>query len=181
MASAHHFSVNIEWTGNTGSGTSSYDAYDRAYMISADDKQPIFGSSAPVFLGDNAAYNPEEMLVAALSSCHMLWYLHLCADAGVVVTQYTDSPTGELAINQDGGGLFKGVMLQPRVTITDESMVPLAQQLHAEARAKCFIANSCNFPVVHQPVILAPSSTLDQESKSLFEAIGRMVPKIAFW
>lgn len=143
----HHYHIQLQWTGNNGTGTSNYRAYERAYTISAKGKPDLLGSSDPAFRGDRGRYNPEEMLVAALSSCHMLWYLHLCAEAGVVVTDYRDAAGGTMEEGADGGGRFSEVILRPRVTITEEGMRERAEALHERAHALCFIANSCNFPV----------------------------------
>lgn len=111
------------------------------------------GSSDPSFLGDPSCYNPEDLLVSSLSACHMLWYLHLCSANGIVVTSYTDHATGVMEQTKDGGGQFREVTLRPRVTIKDSKMVVAARQLHQEANKKCFIANSCNFKVGHEPEI----------------------------
>lgn len=112
---------------------------------------PVEASSDPAFRGDSTKYNPEELLVASLSSCHMLSYLHLCTVAGVVVTAYTDNATGIMEQTPDGGGHFTEVTLNPVVVVSDESMVNKANELHHQANQLCFIANSCNFPVVHKP------------------------------
>ena len=143
----HVYQVKVEWTGNTGAGTSTYRGYERAHEISAPGKPVIYGSSDPVFRGDAARYNPEELLVAALATCHMLWYLHLCADHGIVVTAYADQPRGEMSETEDGGGRFVEVVLRPEVTIKAGADLALAEKLHARAHALCFIANSMNFPV----------------------------------
>ena len=147
----HHYKATITWTGNTGKGTSDYRAYERNHTISIDGKPTIPGSSDPSFRGDPTRYNPEEMLVASLSACHMLWYLHVCTEAGVVVVDYTDDATGTMAETADGGGHFKEVTLHPKVTVSDESMIAKANELHRKANKLCFIANSCNFPVNHIP------------------------------
>lgn len=147
----HHYTTTIRWTGNKGTGTSRYDAYERSHTLSIDGKQDILCSSDIPFRGDGTKHNPEDMLVASLSSCHMLWYLHLCADAGIVVTDYTDNATGTMVQPADGSGHFTEVVLHPVVTVTDSSMVEKANQLHDVAHSKCFIANSCNFPVKHEP------------------------------
>lgn len=154
MSKLHRYKVVVEWTGNTGTGTSSYKGYERCHEISAGaQKPPILGSSDPGFRGDPARWNPEELLVASLSACHKLWYLHLCAGSGVVVTSYVDHAEGEMEENADGGGHFLRVMLRPEVTITAASDIAKARELHHEAHAKCFIANSVNFPVDHNPQI----------------------------
>jgi Predicted redox protein, regulator of disulfide bond formation len=150
----HCYETTIKWTGNKGSGTESYRSYERNYTISAAAKQPIPGSSDPTFRGDPARYNPEELLVASLSSCHMLWYLHLCAEAGVIITEYSDTALGKMEENEDGSGKFTEVVLRPRVILADVSKRELAESLHSAAHKMCFIANSCNFSVKHEPVIL---------------------------
>jgi organic hydroperoxide reductase OsmC/OhrA len=147
----HHYKTTITWTGNLGSGTSGYRAYDRNHVISVEGKPDIPGSSDPAFRGDRARYNPEEMLVASVSSCHMLWYLHLCAEAGLIVVDYVDEATGTMEETADGGGRFAEVILYPKVTVTDEAMVNKANELHYKANKLCFIANSCNFPILHKP------------------------------
>lgn len=151
MQSAHHYQATIRWTGNTGKGTLSYRAYKRDYSISIKNKTGIQGSSDPKFLGDASKYNPEELLVASLSACHMLWYLHLCSKAGIIVMEYSDNATGEMAENRDGGGFFKEVNLNPVVIVKNKFSIELANQLHDQAHKMCFIANSVNFPVFHHP------------------------------
>ncbi|HLV96914.1 MAG TPA: OsmC family protein [Candidatus Acidoferrales bacterium] len=154
MAHLHRYEVTVEWTGNIGTGTSAYKAYERSHVISSGpQKPPIPGSSDPAFRGDPARWNPEELLVASLSVCHKLWYLHLCAISGVVVTSYIDRAEGEMEETADGGGHFVRVVLKPQVTIAPASDIAKARELHATAHAKCFIANSVNFPVEHEPEI----------------------------
>ncbi|MET3038483.1 OsmC family protein [Chryseobacterium sp. NRRL B-14859] len=150
----HYYKTTIQWTGNKGSGTSGYRDYDRSHTISAENKTMIEGSSDPAFRGDRTKYNPEEMFLSSLSSCHMLWYLHFCAEAGVTVTEYTDEATGIMAETANGSGHFTEVTLHPVVTVAEESMVEKAKQLHHKAHEFCFIANSVNFPVKHKPVLL---------------------------
>lgn len=152
----HLYQVALTWTGNKGQGTSNYRAYDRAYEIEVIDKPVISGSSDPAFRGDRTKYNPEELLVAAISSCHMLWYLHLCADAGVTVTSYCDRPLGKMR-EQDSGGRFTEVILKPEVIISADSDSLRAEQLHHTAHEHCFIANSVNFPISCQPSISSVS------------------------
>jgi len=149
----HHFAVSLEWTGNRGSGTSDYRAYGRDHIARAAGKHDISGSSDRVFHGDADRWNPEEMLIAALSQCHLLSYLHVAATNGVVVTDYTDAATGVMEQTADGGGHFTSVTLRPVVTISagDEA---LARSLHHEASQKCFIASSMNFPVGHEPQVV---------------------------
>jgi len=151
MDKQHTYTLTTRWTGNKGTGTSNYRAYDRDHVMRAGDKPEIPGSSDPAFRGNKMRYNPEELLVASLSSCHMLWYLHLCAEAGVVVIDYRDEATGIMVETADGGGHFSEVTLCPNVVVADESMIEKANQLHHRANQLCFIANSCNFPVYHKP------------------------------
>ena len=152
MNGQHQYQLTIQWTGNKGTGTSSYSAYERSHEIIADNKAAILASSDPAFRGDKTRYNPEELLVASLASCHMLWYLHLCSAAGVIVTGYQDNATGTMMETTNGGGYFKEVILNPVVTVTESCMIEKANALHAKANELCFIANSVNFKVGHNPV-----------------------------
>jgi organic hydroperoxide reductase OsmC/OhrA len=152
MARTHTYDVSVTWTGNRGVGTSGYRDFDRDHEVTADGPPPIAGSSDPAFRGDAARWNPEQELTAALSQCHMLWYLHLCAGAGVVVTDYTDDAHGTMVQDADGGGRFTEVVLRPRVTVASADMIETANSLHKLAHEKCYIANSMNFPVTHEPV-----------------------------
>lgn len=151
MAKQHTYALTTRWTGNTGTGTSSYRAYERNHVIQADNKPDIPGSSDPSFRGDKTRYNPEELLVASLSTCHMLWFLHLCAEAGVTVLEYVDQATGVMVETADGGGYFSEVTLHPAVVVAEPDMIETANGLHHQANKLCFIANSCNFPVRHEP------------------------------
>ena len=154
MGREHRYSVTVTWTGNTGTGTSTYRSYERAHEISAEGKPAIGASSDPVFRGDRTRWNPEELLVAALSSCHQLSYLHLCADVGIVVVEYVDHAEGWMVETPDGSGQFTRVVLRPKVTISAGDAAK-AKELHHEAHAKCFIARSVNFPVENEPEIAA--------------------------
>ena len=153
MAKHHHYESTVRWTGNTGTGTSTYRAYSRNHEIVASGKPTIPASSDPAFSGDASRYNPEELLVASLSACHMLWYLHLCAVNKVVVLDYEDRAGGIMEETGDGGGRFLEVTLRPRITVTAASELETAKRLHHDAHEKCFIANSVNFPVGCEPVI----------------------------
>jgi organic hydroperoxide reductase OsmC/OhrA len=153
MAREHHYAVTVEWTGNRGTGTSGYKAYARDHEIRIAGKPSIPGSSDPAFRGDPARYNPEDLLVASLSGCHMLWYLHLCATAGIVVTAYIDRAEGTMAETGDGSGRFTRVVLKPQITVKAGTDLAKAHALHATAHKMCFIANSVNFPVTHEPTI----------------------------
>ena len=149
----HRYAVTVTWTGNTGAGTSGYREYERQHEISAAKKPSIAGSSDPAFRGDPTRWNPEELLVAALSACHELWYLHLCAEAGIVVSAYVDHAEGVMEETADGSGRFQSVTLRPNVTIASGSDLATARALHDVAHTKCFIANSVNFPVHHEAEI----------------------------
>lgn len=148
-----YYTAEIRWTGNNGAGTERYNSYNRCHEISINQKPVLFGSADPMFLGDNTKYNPEELLLSSLSACHMLWYLHLCAEQRVVVTNYMDCADGELRLFENGSGKFDSVTLNPIVEVKAESMVPTAIKLHQDAHKMCFIANSVNFPVHHHPKI----------------------------
>ena len=151
MRREHRYRITTAWAGNLGTGTSSYRAYGRDHEISAEGKYaPLLGSADRHFRGDASKYNPEELLLGALSSCHMLAFLHLCADRGIVVTDYRDEAEGEMAENEDGSGEFKRVILRPHVRISDASRAAEADALHSRAHELCFIARSVNFPVEHE-------------------------------
>jgi organic hydroperoxide reductase OsmC/OhrA len=154
MEKLHHYKVEIQWTGNKGSGTDHYTHYERDYNVIIGSKPILHGSSDPAFRGDEEKYNPEDLLLSALSSCHMLWYLHLCSVEGVVVEEYTDHSTGIMEERKDGSGCFTEVVLNPRVIVSLESMLSKATELHTIANKMCFIANSVNFPVKHFPEII---------------------------
>ncbi|HEY9461730.1 MAG TPA: OsmC family protein [Vicinamibacterales bacterium] len=149
----HRYSVHVTWTGNLGQGTSSYRAYSRNHEIAAAGKPVLPGSSDPTFRGDPDRYNPEEFLVSSLSTCHMLWYLHLCAEAKIVVVEYVDEASGVMTERSDGGGRFTEVTLKPHVVIASGGDLARAEALHERAHHLCFIANSVNFPVRCEPRI----------------------------
>jgi organic hydroperoxide reductase OsmC/OhrA len=153
MARRHSYAVTVSWTGNTGTGTSGYRDYERSHDISAAGKPTIPGSSDPAFRGDRTRWSPEDLLVASLSACHKLWYLHLCAEAGVVVIAYVDEALGVMEESGDGSGHFVEVTLRPRVTLAPGCDEAKAHSLHQAAHAKCFIARSINFPVACEPLI----------------------------
>jgi organic hydroperoxide reductase OsmC/OhrA len=143
----HHYELDITWTGNTGTGTSGYRDYERAHDISAPGKPTIPGTADPAFRGVPERWNPEKLLVATLSQCHMLWVLALCAQSGVPVTGYTDHPSGTMAQTEDGGGYFTEVVLHPAVHINDPQHADKLTEIHERAHHLCFIANSVNFDV----------------------------------
>lgn len=149
----HHYELDVTWTGNSGSGTSGYRDYARSHEIGAPGKPTIAGSADPAFRGDPHAWNPEELLVASVSQCHMLWVLALCAQSGIVVTGYTDHPSGTMAETADGGGHFTEVTLRPAVQLADPDpdLTGALTDIHERAHRLCFIANSVNFEVSIQP------------------------------
>ena len=154
----HNYEIHVEWTGNTGEGTKTYRSYNRNYKISAAGKPEILGSSDPSFRGDPSRYNPEDLLVASLSACHMLSYLHLCAVNHIAVLDYRDSALGLMEENADGSAQFTRVTLRPNVKISPCDDQAKADSLHADAHHLCFIARSVNFPVDVTPTI-TPDST----------------------
>ena len=150
MAKQHTYSLTIQCTGNSGNGTNGYHSYERSHSILIDGKEEIKASSDPAFLGDKTKPNPEELLLASISSCHMLWFLHLCSDKGIIVTDYIDQPIGTMVIAKDGSGKFTDVILKPLVTAKDNPSPEILNDLHTQANKMCFIANSVNFPVRHR-------------------------------
>ena len=152
MKKEHHYKTTITWTGNTGKGTENAAAYSRNHIISIKNKTDILASSDTPFRGDGTKHNPEDLLLSSLSQCHMLWYLHICADNGITIIEYIDDAEGIMQENEGGGGQFKEVTLHPKVTITDAGQIEKANALHHAANQKCFIANSVNFQVKHEPV-----------------------------
>ena len=155
MVKEHRYTATVTWTGNRGDGTGSYAGYTRDYDIACPGKSVIRGSADPAYRGDAGRHNPEDMLLAALSACHMLWYLHLCASAGVVVTAYEDKAEGVVTTHpEDGTGEFAEVILRPHVTIAGDGDAATAERLHEKASAMCFIARSVNFRVAHAPEIV---------------------------
>jgi organic hydroperoxide reductase OsmC/OhrA len=153
MQAQHHYKAAIKWTGNKGTGTDNYKNYERSHEIIIENKPVISGSSDPAFRGDKTKHNPEDLLLSSLSSCHLLWYLHLCSEAGVIVVDYIDNATGVMVETANGGGRFTEVTLNPTVTVTENSMAEKANALHKKANELCFIANSVNFPVHHRVTI----------------------------
>jgi organic hydroperoxide reductase OsmC/OhrA len=152
MHNEHHFSATLRWTGNRGTGTSTYRAYGRDHEIDGPGKTAVIpASSAPVFRGDKERYNPEELLIGALSGCHMLWFLHLCADAGIAVTAYIDDAQGTVRMEPDGSGEFNEVVLHPRAEYAEQPPREKIEELHHRAHELCFLARSMKFPVRCQP------------------------------
>jgi organic hydroperoxide reductase OsmC/OhrA len=153
MFGEHRYVLRTTWTGDRGTGTSGYRDYDRAVTIEVDGKPDLLASSDKPFRGDPARWNPEDLLLASLSECHLLSYLHACVQAGVAVVGYRDDASGVMVEDGRGGGAFREVVLRPHVVVTDESMVDAATAAHAQAHEWCFIANSVNFPVTYEATI----------------------------
>ena len=165
----HRYHCTLAWTGNRGTGTSGYRDYDRSFDLGAEGKPTVHGSADPTFRGDRMRWNPEEQLLGALSSCHMLSYLHVCADAGIVVLRYSDAAVGTMDLDPTGSGRFTAVILRPHVTITPENDAETARILHGLAHEKCFIANSVSFPVRCEAVVVlaAPAATSLSSSQTV--------------
>ncbi|WP_319944683.1 OsmC family protein [Nocardia macrotermitis] len=155
MAKTHRYEVGVTWTGNSGTGTSGYREYERAHEVSGLGKPVIAGTADPAFRGVAERWNPEELLVASLSQCHMLWFLGLCAQEGVVVTDYVDRPSGTMVETADGGGHFTEVVLRPQVRIAESEHIERTRKIHERAHELCFIANSVNFEVRCEPDVSA--------------------------
>ncbi len=153
----HHYELTVRWTGNRGTGTSGYRDYSRDHDVEIPGLPVLRGSSDPTFHGDRSRYNPEQLLLAALSQCHMLSFLHVAVKRGVIVTEYVDSATGMMRLNRDGSGQFEVVTLRPTVTLANPAHIDLMAEMHHEANNVCFIARSVNFPVHHEPVTLTAS------------------------
>ena len=151
----HRYALTVRWTGNLGEGTSSYRGYSRDHDVEIPGLPVLKGSSDPTFRGDRTRCNPEQLLLAALSQCHMLSFLHVAVMNGVVVTRYIDEAEGLMRTNRDGSGQFESVTLKPRVTVAGAEHLPLMDELHHKANQLCFIARSVNFPVLHEPVTQA--------------------------
>lgn len=147
----HTYDLHVTWTGNRGEGTRDIRGYDRSHVVSADGPPDLEGTADPQFLGDPQKWNPEQLFVASLAQCHLLWYLGLCARAGVVVQEYVDSPVGTMVTAPDGSGRFTEVVLRPRVVVESEDQVDKALSLHAEAHRMCFVAQSVSCEVRHEP------------------------------
>jgi organic hydroperoxide reductase OsmC/OhrA len=150
MNKTHNYPVTITWTGNQGEGTTDYTVYKRDHTISVEGKADMHCSADTIFRGDGTKYNPEDLLVSSIATCHMLWYLHLCADAGINVIEYRDEAVGTLELSDTAPGKFTQVTLHPHVVVAEATMIDLAISLHEKAHEKCFISNSCNFPIQHK-------------------------------
>ena len=150
---AHDYKAHLIWDGNLGSGTTSYTGYGRKYRLQIDGKPELVGSADPMFRGDGNVYNPEDLFVAALSGCHLLSYLALCARTKINVVAYEDNASGTLLLTPNGGGIFESVTLRPVVTLAPGSDEKMAMELHEQAHDLCFIAASVKIPVLHEPTV----------------------------
>jgi len=153
MYKEHHYTTQITWTGNKGTGTSGYTEYERSHSIQSANKVVIEASSDAPFRGDISRYNPEDLFLSSIASCHMLWYLHLCADNGIIVKTYVDNPQGIMQTFANGSGNFSEITLHPVVEVTEAAMVETAIDLHHSAHQMCFLANSVNFEVFVEPTV----------------------------
>lgn len=153
MSSEHSYAARVVWRGNTGEGTARYNAYHREYRVEIAGKPHLPGSADPAFRGDAALHNPEDLFLASISACHMLFYLSLCARRGVRVLAYQDQPHGTMRVDAGGGGQFDEITLHPSVVIAADADAALATQLHDTAHELCFIARSCRVPIHHHPSI----------------------------
>ena len=151
MAVQHEFSTRVEWTGNRGEGTANYRGYDRTWDIAAPGKPVIHCSNDPRLGGDPALPNPEDLLISALAACHMLWYLHLASQAGIIVTRYRDDAVGVGESSPSGAGRFVRAVLRPHIMVRPGADLERAAAIHGEIGKYCFIARSVNFPVHHEP------------------------------
>ncbi|MDG4665057.1 OsmC family protein [Mycobacterium sp. 236(2023)] len=149
----HDYEITLTWTGDRGTGTSDHRSYSRDHVVGADGYPPIDGSSDPAFRGTPARWNPEQLYVASIAQCHMLWYLHLAAQAGITVTGYSDRPTAVMVEEASGAGQFESVTLNPVVTVLPGCDADLAQELHDRVGEYCFIARSVNTPIHHHSTI----------------------------
>ena len=149
----HTYSLETIWEGNRGEGTRTYAGYGRGHRLVVPHKPDIALTADVAFRGEPGVHNPEDLLVAALSSCHMLSYLALCALAKIEVTAYTDRASGTMITDNTGGGHFTEVTLHPHVTIADAKDLEKARELHEKAGKLCFIASSVNFPVKHEATV----------------------------
>lgn len=157
MLGEHDYRVRATWNGNRGTGTSGYRDYARDVTLEIDGKPALAASADKPFRGDPSRWNPEDLLVAALAECHLLSYLHACVTAGVVVVAYDDDASGRMVEDGRGGGAFAEVVLRPHVVVAEENMVEAAMAAHRQANEWCFIANSVNFPVRHEPTVVVAS------------------------
>lgn len=150
MKPQHIFKATLNWTSKKEDSSSKI--YSKTHQIQIEGKPILDISAAKVFKGDPTLYNPEDLLLSSLVSCHMMSYLYVCSQNGIEVLEYSDNAEATLEVNPDGSGRFAEVRLYPRVKISNPDQIQLALELHQKANELCFIANSCNFPVLHHAV-----------------------------
>lgn len=150
MTGQHEYTAAVRWTGDRGEGTKHYRGYDRTWDIETPGKAVVHCSNDPLFGGDPTRANPEDLLISALSACHMLWYLHLASKAGIVVRGYEDQPVGVGEIAANGAGRFLHATLRPKITVERGADLSRADAIHEETHAYCFISRSVNFPVSYE-------------------------------
>ena len=143
----HDYTARVVWTGNRGQGTASYRGYDRTWNVATPGKPVIECSNDPLLGGDPGLHNPEDLLIASLSACHMLWYLHLASDAGIAVQGYEDDPLAVGETLPGGASRFLRATLRPRITVPKGTDLGRADAIHHQIHKTCFIARSVNFPV----------------------------------
>jgi len=151
----HRYIAHLIWDGNRGDGTSTYAGYGRQYRVVIEGKPDLQGSADPVFRGEADKLNPEDLFLSAISSCHLLTYLALCALQGINVLGYEDAATATMKEDGKGGGRFEEVVLHPAVTIADAAHIERAKKLHERAHEQCFVANSCSVPIRHEATVRA--------------------------
>ncbi len=147
MSKTHQYGANVSWTGDRGEGTRRYKGYDRTWRIATPGKLPIECSNDPLLGGDPSKPNPEDLLLASLSACHMLWFLHLASEAGIVVRGYEDAPIGVGDTGPRGAGRFLSAILRPTITVERGADLVKADALHHAVHDYCFISRSVNFPI----------------------------------
>lgn len=153
MASNHIFKATLNWKPKEGENTQNPRNYTRDHEVKITDKKLLQLSAAKSFRGDTNLLNPEDLLLSAITSCHMMSYLYVCSQNQVEILSYSDNSEGILEVVGDGGS-FERVDLNPVVTIKNPKDIELAKELHTKANELCFIANSCNFPIHHKAKIL---------------------------
>lgn len=146
----HLFKAEVDWTSNQKPSDSTKRFYSKTHQIIIEGKPVLNVSAAKAFKGDPELYNPEDLLLSSLVSCHMMSYLYVCAQNDIEVLEYSDNAEATLEVAADGSGRFVAVRLYPKVKISNSDKIELAVELHTKANQLCFIANSCNFPVLHE-------------------------------
>jgi organic hydroperoxide reductase OsmC/OhrA len=147
VSKTHDFTAQIVWTGDRGQGTKHYRGYDRTWSIVTPGHVPIECSNDPLLGGDPSKPNPEDLLLSSLAACHMLWYLHLASNVGIIVRGYEDAPLGVGETGPRGEGRFVQAVLRPKICVARGTDLIKADSLHQEVHHFCFIARSVNFPV----------------------------------